>query len=361
MIYASEGLLYVCFAILTGSLLLRLVPERSKPAVHVPDGLLLACAVAVPLLSFVPLHQLTADYAESFGMTYGAMLKSVLLDVNAGKAWVWTLLGSAGLAVLLGVRAFRQDKHMPKAALFVVFLLIVWLGYSSHASSLSALKGLVVHSTHVLAFSVWIGILFAVGWFAKDSANWDRFLRWFSPVAIIAVLLTLLAGITLMTFTTPEYLNAWMLPYGQMMLIKHVLLLPLLLFAYTNGFRYKAKLRQDSAFNPRPWLKAESAVALLVLAATAVMGTQAPPHVVKETLQTVSPSALFTRLNTGPFNPDMSVTLSFGMDGALMFAAALIMIAALLLSHRLNKLMPAFVSGLAAASFVYLGFMFSTS
>jgi putative copper resistance protein D len=359
MIYISEGLLYICFAILTGTLLLRLVPEDRRPSLQVPNGLLLACAIAIPILSYVPIHKLALVFAKDFDMTYGSILKSILLDINTGKAWVWTAIGSVGLAFLLGLKAFRGDKHMPKVALFVTFLLIVWLGYAGHASSLYGFRGLVTHSVHFLAVSVWIGILFVVSWFSTDNANWHAFLRWFSPVAIICVLVTLLAGIVLMSFTTPEYVNAWMLPYGQMLLIKHLLIVPLLLFAYTNGFGYNKIAKSDAGFNPRRWLKAESIIAMLVLAATGILGQQTPPHKVKETLQTVSPSPLFTSIYKGSFSPDIALKFTLHFESILMLAAAVLMAGGLVWMYRTNKLIPAFLMGILTAVFGYFGLMFS--
>ncbi|WP_424768782.1 copper resistance D family protein [Paenibacillus sp. sgz302251] len=361
MIYISEGLLYICFAILTGALLLRLVPEGKQPSVHVPFGLLLVCTIAIPILSYLPIHSLAQQLAADFGMTYSSILKSILLDINTGKAWIWTVIGSAGLAFLLGLKAFRNDKHMPKVALFVTFLLIIWLGYAGHASSLYGFRGLITHAAHFLAVSIWIGILFVVSWFSNDNANWNAFLRWFSPVAIISVLVTLLAGFVLMTFTTPEYVNAWMLPYGQALLLKHLLILPLLLFAYSNGFGYKLAAERNPSFNPKRFLQAESVIALLVLAATAVLGQQAPPHTVRETLQTVSPSPLFTGLYKGVYSPDITLQFTLHMESLLMLAAALIMAVGLIGMYRANRLIPAFLMGLLTAVFSYFGLMFSIS
>lgn len=359
MIYVSEGLLYVCFAILTGTLLLKLVPDRRRPDIRVPDALLTACALLIPILSFVPIHQIAWRFSSEFELSYVEMIRSVLLDVNSGKAWLWTLLGSLGLAALLGLKSFRKDRHMPKVALFVTFLLIVWLGYASHASSLSSFKGLVVHASHFAGFSVWIGILFVVAWFSRGDDNWPAFLRWFSPVAIACVLLTLIAGFTLMTFTTPEYVNSWILPYGQLLLIKHLLILPLLLFAYTNGFGYKKRIQRDSGFRPKPWLKAESLIALLVLAATAALGQQAPPHVVKETLQYESPSAWFTAIYKGPFSPDLVLQPVVQIESILMLAAALLMGFGLVWTYRAGRLYSAFLMGLLIPVFGYLGLMFT--
>ncbi|MBD2870405.1 copper resistance D family protein [Paenibacillus arenilitoris] len=359
MIYVSEGLLYVCFAILTGTLLLKLVPEKNRPSVTVPNGLLVACAIAIPVLSYVPIHKLALVFAEDFDMTYTSILKSILLDINTGKAWVWTVIGSAGLAFLLGLKAFRSDKHMPKVALFVTFLLIVWLGYAGHASSLYGFRGLATHAAHFLAVSVWIGTLFVAGWFSKDDAHWPAFLRWFSPLAIACVLVTLLAGFVLMSFTTPEYVNAWMLPYGQMLLMKHLLILPLLLFAYSNGFAYKRAAAANPSFSPKKWVKAESVVALLALAATAALGQQTPPHTVKETLQSVSPSPLFTSIYKGQFSPDLTLTFSIGLDSLLMLTAALLMAGGVLWMYRSNRVVPAFFMGVLTAAFGYFGLMFA--
>ncbi|RJX41378.1 copper resistance protein CopD [Paenibacillus pinisoli] len=359
MIYVSEGLLYISFAILMGTLVLRLVPEHKRPSVHVPNGVLLACALAIPVLSFAPIHQLASQYASQFELSYGEMLKSILMDVKSGKAWIWTAVGSLGLALLLGMKAFRNDKHMPKVALFVTGLLVVWLGYASHASSLSSFKGLFVHTMHFLAFSIWIGILFVISWFSKDKDNWPAFLKWFSPVAIICVIVTLLAGLTLMSFTTPQYVNSWIIPYGQALLIKHLLILPLLLFAYTNGFLYKSVAAKDSGFQPVKWLRAESAVAILVLGATAFMGQQAPPHNLKDTLQQVSPSPLFTSLYKGAFSPDIQLAFTLHMESVLMFAAALLMAVCVVWTYRLNRPSVAFLMGMLMAVFAYLGLMFS--
>lgn len=361
MIYISEALLYICFAILIGTFIMRLVPEHLRPQIVVPDGLLFACTIAIPVLSFVPIHQAALLFVKDFETPYGTMIKSILLDINSGKAWIWTAVGAIGLAVLLSLRSFRNDKHMPKVGLFITSLLVIWLGYASHASSLYNTKGLVVHSAHFMAITVWVGIILITSWFAKDNANWDRFLNWFSPVAICCLLITITAGLTLMTFTTPEYVNSWMLPYGQMLLMKHLLIVPMLLFAYTNGFGYKRMMSRNSSFQPRPWLKAESVIALFVLILTGVLGQQTPPHNVKDTLQTVSPSPLFTSIYKGSFSPDISLHFSLNLANSLLFAAAAVMMAGLIAMYRSNRLLPAFTMGMLTAVFGYFGLMFGLS
>jgi len=359
MIYISEGLLYIAFAILTGALVLQNIPVTRRPAASIPNELLLFCVILIPVLSFIPLNEMTNLYAEAFEMSYGAMLKSMLLEMSVGKAWLWTLIGAIGLYLLLGLKAFKNDKHTPKVALFVTLLLILWLGYASHASSLYTFKGLMTHTVHFMAICIWLGILFVVAWFAKDYTNWHPFLRWFSPLAVISVVVALTAGLLLMSFTTPEYFNALILPYGQALLMKHLLIIPLLLFGFTNGYLYKKMAAEKTGFNPRNWLRAESIVGLLVLGATAFMGQQAPPHTVKETLQSVSPSPLFNMIYNAPFSPDIALRFQLHLDGILMFAAAAVMAIGLLQMYRMNKPLISFIMGLLTAIFGYFGVMFS--
>ncbi|MFD2116434.1 copper resistance D family protein [Paenibacillus yanchengensis] len=359
MLYVTEGLLYISFAIITGALILSVVPETKRPAIAVPSWLVSLAIIAIPILSFAPIHQLTSDYVVSLDMSYGEMVKVIILDFNMGKSWLWTTIGSIGLLLITSLKLFRNDRKVIYAALFILVLLFVWLGYSSHSASILPIQGLIAHTLHFMAVSVWIGILFVISWFSTDNNNWSSFLRWFSPVAIIAVTITIVAGLVLMTIVSPQYLNAWMLPYGQWMLLKHLLLIPLLLFALSNGFIYPTVIKQHPHFKPVKWLRLESIIALLVLFVTAIMGEQAPPHNVQDTLQYYSPSGMFTSLYRGNYTPDLQLTLTFTMESILMLIAAAIMAYTVVWSYRKQYPYAALGSGLLATVFGYFGLMFA--
>ncbi len=359
MIYISEALLYISFAILTGVLLLRLVPETARPSVVVPHWLLLVAAVLIPLTSYMPIHQLIMTVRADLDMSYAAMAKEIILTFQIGKAWLWSTIGSAGLIVILQIKALRHDKNMPYVALFIVLLLAIWVGYASHSASLYPLIGMFAHSLHFIAVSVWIGVLFVISWFTSDQKNWYAFLHWFSPVAAISFVSAIAGGVVLMTIVSPEYFNSWMLSYGQLMLIKHVLLLPLVLFAFSNSFLYRRVIKTNPEFKPRNWLRAESIIALLVLVATAIMGEQAPPHQVKDTLQFSSPSPLFTSIYQGSFSPDLQIALQVTTEGALLFVAALVMIYGVFWCYKNKYAWASFAMGLCSSVFVYFGVMFS--
>lgn len=358
MQYISEFFLYISFAIVMGSCLLLNVPARYKPTIKVPKGMLLSAIIAIPLLSYVPLHMTAIDYGESFQLGYAAMMKSILLDLQIGKAWLWTALGAAGLAIIVGVPVFAKDRHMPKVALMLTLLLTFWLGYGSHVASLDAINGLIVHAGHFTAVAIWLGILFIVSWFAKDDLNWHAFLRWFSPLAVICVVIALIAGITLMTYTTPQYSNALMLNYGQLMLLKHAALIPLLWLAFSNGFLYPRYARSSSMPSQRTLLRVESVIALLVLGFTAIMGQTAPPHNVVETLRTETPSQLFTAIYQGSFSPDLQLVWSFNSSNLLLLAAGLLVLYAITIAFKHRSISWMISLSIVAVAIVYFAVMF---
>lgn len=83
----------------------------------------------------------------------------------------------------------------------------------------------------------------------------------------------------------PEnYVKSWLLPYGQMLLLKHISIIPVLVFAFINGVLTK-RAATISSYNPRPWIKAESFILVIVFYFTSVLGTLSPPHEVEFTIK----------------------------------------------------------------------------
>jgi putative copper resistance protein D len=53
-----------------------------------------------------------------------------------------------------------------------------------------------------------------------------------------------------MQMIIPEYINSWILSYGQALLIKHLLIVPVMVFALFNGFYMKSKLAKKDGYDP---------------------------------------------------------------------------------------------------------------
>lgn len=168
-------------------------------------------------------------------------------------------------------------------------ILLITFGYASHSASIYGWTGFASHTAHFIAAMVWIGVMIVIGWCTIETRNWKAFLKWFTPMAIVCVLVTLVAGLLLMSKLSPQYVSSWITSYGQAMLIKHLLIVPIIALAFINGFL----LRKGTA-GTLSWLKAESIFVILLLAVTAFMGQQAPPHDdLKELLGEEPPSSLF--------------------------------------------------------------------
>ncbi|MED4632830.1 CopD family protein [Peribacillus frigoritolerans] len=320
----GEVLLYLCFSLIIGSLILHLVPNSKRPDIFVPKGALLTAVGGIAIFSFIPVLQLVLHLYQDIGV--GQTFQSVLFTFEVGKAWIFTYLVSNLLFIFIVWFDYKKKPLYAIIGMLFTLILILALGWASHASSLEGWKGSLTHTSHFIAVTVWVGILLVVGWFSKDHSNWLNFLRWFSPVAITCLTVTIITGIILMTFVVDikDYVNAWLLSYGQTLLIKHLLIIPLLAYAIINSILIRKKLRTNTSFNPKPWARVESIVILLIFSATAALGQQSPPHDIVTTVKSEGASKLFTTLYQGSFNPDMVVNFSFNATSAILIVLAVL-------------------------------------
>jgi copper resistance protein D len=278
LIPIAEFFNYVFFSLLIGHVILQYIPDTKKPKVQIPRRLLLVMPLGIILFSFGPALYVINYFASDFGFSQTTYL--VLTQFNVGKGWIFTAVVSLLLWVTL---FFRGSRHLQG---FWLLSLICSVGYASHVASLSFWSGFVLHTVHFLVVCVWVGILLQVAWFSKESNNWGQFLKWFSPLAITCVVVVFITGILIMfkVVEPNEYLNSWAIPYGQMLLLKHISIIPVIVFAILNGILAK-KVTKDRSFKPLSWVRVESVVLLLVFFFTSKLGTLSPPH---ETVETAS-------------------------------------------------------------------------
>lgn len=123
-----------------------------------------------------------------------------------------------------------------------------------------------------------------------------------------------------MSFVVPDYMNSWLISYGQALLIKHLFIIPLLLYAAINSIFIKKRLRKSTDFNPKPWAKLESVIILFIFSATAVLGQQSPPNEVS--ILPGNTSKLFTLIYHGQIQREMTVQLSLNATSTTFIALA---------------------------------------
>lgn len=242
----SETVLYVSFSILVGAIILQLIPGNYKPTIDIPRSVYFLSILGIIFASVGPLVQVVFYFIEALG--FWQTLKSVLYNFEVGKAWMFT--SWVGLLLYFMV-LYKKPKYFQA---FLVLLMVIAVGYSSHAASLSFWYGLTSHTIHFLGITVWTGILLIVSFFSKDLRNWSKFLSWFTPTAILSLVLIILSGFMTMKLVVEpkDYVSSWMLPYGQALLVKHILIIPLVAFAFINGISMRKKqLEHPYLFNAK--------------------------------------------------------------------------------------------------------------
>ncbi|MCG5254728.1 copper resistance D family protein [Brevibacillus agri] len=357
MFTLSEIGLYLCFSILVGGLLLQIVPANHRPTLVLSKKYLLWAVAGIGVLSFMPVLRVILFFISDPNFNPWLLTTSVLFSFEIGQAWWVTLALSVVLFIMIlrTNQAGRSSQEIVVVKLVVAFGLVLALGWSSHAASYFEWRGFFAHTAHFLAMVVWLGILLVTGWFSKGMENWSTFLAWFHPLAITCVLITTSAGIILTLDISPEYLNGWILSYGQALLIKHLLLIPLLLFGFINGFLLKKRLKELPNFNPLGWFRAESVFVLAIFGVTAFMGQQETPHNVAATLKMAEPSPLFTYLYQGVLDRNPSLSLAVNGNSAILFAAALMFAAMVVLAFW--KKMPPYISVVMGILFTVTGYL----
>lgn len=89
--------------------------------------------------------------------------------------------------------------------------------------------------------------------FQKNLKSMQReFLVWFTPVSLIAVAVIIVSGLVSMKMIVPEYVNSWMLSYGQALLIKHLLLVPVIGLCLIQWHLCKEEVQERCHCDPVP-------------------------------------------------------------------------------------------------------------
>lgn len=343
---------YILFSIVVGHVALQFIPKANKPKINMGKPILLLSILGIMIFTLGPVIQVIFYFEEGVGFALAA--KSVLLNFQVGKAWIF--IGC--MSTLLWITIYREGSKYLQALLLL--LMIVAIGYSSHAASLSFWTGLFFQSTHFLMVTLWIGILIHVAWFSMDQPNWSTFLRWFTPLAAGCLLIIIVSGICMMLFMLEPkmYVKAWVFPYGQMLLIKHISIIPVLVFAFINGVLAKKSITHSS-FQIRPWMKGESILLCIVFYVTSVLGTLSPPHDVEFTVKSEGASKWVEGLVGKKILSTIHISVMPSFQSLLFIMAAILFLILILFSFKKRRSVPAILFGVAFIIILYMGLMLS--
>ncbi len=328
LVIISQVLLYLCFSLLAGSFLLLLIPGKYRPWLKIPKLLLVMGTITVPIAAFVPVWDIILFIAPRLGLLES--IKIVLTTYTAGTAWDFTLLTSIILILLIAFAKSTEKTSFASLGLLLTFGLILTVAWSSHAGSLDPQIGMISDFIHLVAVSIWVGILLIIGWFSINHDHWLKFLSWFSVVALFCLSATILSGLFMMDIIVEDYIDSWMVSYGQGLLLKHLFMLPILFYALVNGLIIKYKISKNSMFNPTPWIRLESLILFTIFMITAIYSQQPPPHGNYLTSDAISP--LFRFFNDSLIDAGSTIDFVVNSNTVIFFFLSIFLFGLLVVS-----------------------------
>ncbi|MEG0471026.1 MAG: CopD family protein [Solibacillus sp.] len=331
---------------------MRLIPASLKPDISLPSKWIYASLWSIPIVTFAPILQLLIILQKQFGL-FPSLLK-IVTNYQVGHSWLATVVLTLILAIFVKVSEKRASHLFTVIYLFILTAIIAAIAFASHAHAMGSTAGFFIDFIHLFAFSIWVGILLQVSFFATSYANWEEFLKWFSPTAIVALTAVALSGVFLTETIVPDYITGWSSPYGHWLFMKHVLLVPLIFIIFANGVLIKLQLSKPN-FNPTIWTKLEAVLLLLILLVTAIYSEQQPPM---PSVQTDNVSLFFQWLLSMPLENGMTGHFQMNGIGVIFFILTAVFIGLFIVSFikRAPLLIPILLC-LAMAICFYMGVM----
>lgn len=298
-IVVTRLLLLASAALLCGSPLFYLyaLDAPRTAAAAWPRGLLLASNI-VGLAAMI--GWLMAETVALTGEPHDALRWSALASVVSETRFgtlaalrvIWLALSTTVALIGLPSRRLWLIQGLLGSVLLASF---AWSGHGNLNQGAAAVLHLAGDVSHLLAAGIWIGALLPLSIVLLRSLQPDSDARGtmlaierFSTIGILLVGLLILSGL----------INSWYLigpahwrelyrsDYGRLLLLKLALFASMLGFASSNRWRWLPRLQRTATDRnlPTPALRqlcinvlCESALALLVFAAVALLGTLSPP------------------------------------------------------------------------------------
>ncbi|WP_059103454.1 copper resistance D family protein [Shouchella shacheensis] len=314
--------LYLVFACLAGYFILNVLPKDRRMPLTIGSKVVLGLILATPLLLFVEVVRLSVIYASFLSIP---LQESFLNTVSDSAIGLSLLLTSGITIVMLIVWTFLRDKVPMFAHILLLAGVVAMIGsvsLSSHGASVAGTQGFLANVIHLFSVSFWIGPLFLLGFFTTSISSQRKLHQWFSTLSVFAVLLLIISGFVLMGEMQPDYMNGWLLTYGQLLLIKHLLFVPLLVYGFRHFLVLSGKGRELSGNELKRSFRSESSLAFLILAVTAFMTQHPPPHEVLRTLQVEPMNSFTTAFLSEPLLDNQLLGFSPGLISILLLVLA---------------------------------------
>jgi copper transport protein len=282
---AVRALDFLLLFVVAGGTFLLLAGLRTAPAATRARLALLLAGAAVAL-AVVACAGIVLQGAAAGGFGLGEALHrdvvSAVLHTRFGEIW----LLQAGLALLCAALlvAGRRLAVLTTAALAPAALLVLTPALSGHAS-VSGRIAFVTDVAHVASGAVWVGglavLVLALLWSPERWSLAADAVPRFSGFAVVAVSWLIASGTISGYLQVRAWRGLWDTTYGQLLLLKLALVVPLLLLGLYNNRRAVPRLQQQlaSAAERTRFLRTaavELALMVAIVSVTAVLVSEPP-------------------------------------------------------------------------------------
>ena len=301
-LYLLRLLQYLALMLLFGLPLMQWLAERRSHVAGTWDTRslrrwLLAFAIIALALGMVELPLKTMRIMWlSLAELDSEALAWYLLDTPTGWAW---LARTVALLYILGLLVgWPRSRNLPWAALCIgsgiALTTLLWNGHAAASTGLPGLLRLGLGGLHLLAAAVWLGaiagflMMLGTGWQQRNETGtlrqWHARLHDFVSTGSLLVAILLFTGILHYAWIDGWHLSTATLlqtAYGRWMLFKIALFACMLgLAALHRWILVPRLLNPDTAPGDtrhlRRSLRIEAALAVLIIAAVAILGTMSP-------------------------------------------------------------------------------------
>lgn len=258
--------------------ILRDAPERIRQWV---SRVLVACA---GVLVVVAAAGLPFEAAEARGSGIGGGLAAAAIadvrHLRFGEVWLaraWLALAFALVALSLEHRP-RRGRRSREAVLAAIGVLLLLTPSAAGHAGVSGVLTFSADALHVVAAAAWIGGLAFVALALAATPAGERWalaarvVPRFSALAVGAVAVLIVAGVTNAYLEVRAWRGLWQSTYGELVLVKAALVVPLLALGAFNNRISVPRLRHGiaSAGERRRFLRAVSAELLLLVVVVGV-------------------------------------------------------------------------------------------
>ena len=212
-------------------------PRKLRASWHWIALAVVGAVIAVDSLLWI---SLTGVKAAGFGLdkAFDWSLSGEVLDTSFGRVWLARAILGLALAAL-AIVALRRRSSPSTALVAIASAIAVTPALSGHARIEGSL-GVVSDSLHVVAAGVWAGGLAFLALVLVEAGG-DRWslartaVPRFSTLAVASVAVLVVSGIVSGFLEIRSWSALWETTYGQLLLVKVAILVPLLaLGAYNN-------------------------------------------------------------------------------------------------------------------------------